>query len=201
MVSTRRITSLHRLPCRDYGTQPCASRGNPANYLMYRTSAIDRSKRANGPAEEIPTANATNRHEQPVVISNPGVYGCLTMYLTMSSCYFDQVLDGPKYTAPEHYHAEVTSRSTINRPRLCVFDCAQLPWRSAVTSCFRDIRLNLWLGTLWPACIAAWRLYSTDTHIKWEVQFPLLFGLSPYPSQFSLYQVRRVGASRLAVLH
>jgi hypothetical protein len=49
--------------------------------------------------------------------------------------------------------------------------------------------------------VAACRLYSPEAHVKWEVQIPLLFGVSPLPSQVPLYQVRRVGTRRIAVLH
>jgi len=52
-----------------------------------RAPAVDRWRRTNGPPVRSPTANATKRHEQPVVISNFSAEGCLPMYLPTSSCY------------------------------------------------------------------------------------------------------------------
>ena len=50
-------------------------------------SAVEWSKRTSGPPIETPKANATKRHEQPVVISKPSADGCLTKYLPTSPCY------------------------------------------------------------------------------------------------------------------
>src|SRR5918997_2746348 len=44
-------------------------------------------------------------------------------------------------------------------------------------------------------------LYSSEAHIKREMQIPLLLGISPHTRHIRLYQIRRVGALSLAVLH